>query len=282
MERTNPDVIKRIMAEQGLRFRKALGQNFLIDETVLQRALDASGIDASYGVIEIGPGIGTLTEALAERAGAVAAIELDRSIAAYLQGAFAANGNVHILQGDALQMDLRQVIDAHLAGRPLAVVANLPYYITTPLLMKFLEGGLPFETITVMVQKEVAERITADAGTKAYGAISAAVRYYGDAEIVTLVPPSCFMPPPKVTSAVLKIDLKNHKKPEVADEKLLFRVIRAAFGQRRKTLVNALASAFSIPKAQLRDAVIHVTGCENIRGEQLDLRQFIQISEKLR
>lgn len=282
MERTNPDVIKRIMAEQGLRFRKALGQNFLIDETVLQRALDASGIDASYGVIEIGPGIGTLTEALAERAGAVAAIELDRSIAAYLQGAFAANGNVHILQGDALQMDLRQVIDAHLAGRPLAVVANLPYYITTPLLMKFLEGGLPFETITVMVQKEVAERITADAGTKAYGAISAAVRYYGDAEIVTLVPPSCFMPPPKVTSAVLKIDLKNHKKPEVADEKLLFRVIRAAFGQRRKTLVNALASAFSIPKAQLRDAVVHVTGCENIRGEQLDLRQFIQISEKLR
>ena len=282
MERTNPDVIKRIMAEQGLRFRKALGQNFLIDETVLQRALDASGIDASYGVIEIGPGIGTLTEALAERAGAVAAIELDRSIAAYLQGAFAANSNVHILQGDALQMDLRQVIDKHLAGRPLAVVANLPYYITTPLLMKFLEGGLPFETITVMVQKEVAERITADAGTKAYGAISAAVRYYGDAEIVTLVPPSCFMPPPKVTSAVLKIDLKNHKKPEVADEKLLFRVIRAAFGQRRKTLVNALASTFSIPKAQLRDAVVHVTGCENIRGEQLDLRQFIQISEKLR
>ena len=241
-----------------------------------------SAFDETYGVIEVGPGIGTLTVELSKHAGKVVAIELDRSIAEYLKKAFVAYDNVEIVQGDALKTDLKKIIDEYMPGMPVVVIANLPYYITTPLIMRFLEEDLPFESITVLIQKEVAERIVSPAGKKEYGAISVAVQYYSTPEIMKIVPPDSFMPPPKVTSAVIKMDIKNHTKPKVEDEKKLFKVVHAAFGQRRKTLVNALSSAFPMPKEDITDIVKDITGNEKIRGEQLDLCQFIQISEKFK
>ncbi len=282
MNLTNPETIRRIMDGLGIKFNKALGQNFLIDQSVLDSTIEASGINEKYGVIEVGPGIGTLTVELSKYAGKVVAIELDRSIAEYLKGAFVAYDNVEIVQGDALKTDLKKIIDEYMPNMPVVVIANLPYYITTPLIMKFLEDNLPLESITVLIQKEVAERIVSHPGKKEYGAISVAVQYYSDPEIVKIVPPDSFMPPPKVTSAVIKMDIKNHIKPEVNDEKNLFKVVHAAFGQRRKTLVNALSSAYPTPKEEISDIVKGITNNEKIRGEQLDLRQFIQISEKLK
>lgn len=282
MNLTNPETIKRIMDGLGIKFNKALGQNFLIDQSVLDCTIEGSGIDETYGVIEVGPGIGTLTVELSKHAGKVVAIELDRSIAEYLKKAFVAYDNVEIVQGDALKTDLKKIIDEYMPGMPVVVIANLPYYITTPLIMRFLEEDLPFESITVLIQKEVAERIVSKPGKKEYGAISVAVQYYSTPEIMKIVPPDSFMPPPKVTSAVIKMDIKNHTKPAVDDEKNLFKVVHAAFGQRRKTLANALSSVFKVPKDEIADIVKNITGNEKIRGEQLDLCQFIQISEKLK
>lgn len=281
MKLTSPAVIKQIMSAGGLHFNKALGQNFLIDESVLNTAIQASGINENTGVLEIGPGIGTLTAALSEKAGKVVSIELDRSIFEYLKKSFVAYNNVKIIQGDALKLDLNEIIKTEFDGMRVCVVANLPYYITTPLIMRFLEDGLPLDSVTVMIQKEVAERIVAKAGTKEYGAISLAVQYYSDPEIIVTVPPESFMPPPKVTSAVIKMDIKNHIKPYVSDEKRLFAIIKAAFGQRRKTLVNALTQVSTMPKDRLKAIVKDVCDNENIRGEALDLGQFIQICEKL-
>ena len=282
MNLTNPETIKKIMDGLGRGFNKSLGQNFLIDQSVLDSTIEASGIDERYGVIEVGPGIGTLTVELSKHAGKVVAIELDRSIAEYLKGAFVAYDNVEIIQGDALKTNLNQIIEEHMPDMPVVVIANLPYYITTPLIMKFLEDELPLESITVLIQKEVAERIVSPAGKKDYGAISVAVQYYSNPEIVRIVPPESFMPPPKVTSAVIKMDIKNHVKPQVSDQKNLFKVIRAAFSQRRKTLVNALSSVYPVSKEDIAKIVKDITNNEKIRGEQLDLCQFIQISEKLK
>lgn len=282
MNLTNPETIKRIMDGLGIKFNKALGQNFLIDQSVLDSAIEASGINDTYGVIEVGPGIGTLTAELSKHAGKVVAIELDRKIADYLKKAFSLYGNVEIIQGDALKTDLSELIKTYFQGMPVAVVANLPYYITTPVIMKFLEDDLPLDSVTVMIQKEVAERIAAEAGSKDYGAISVSAQYYSTPEIIRTVPPESFMPPPKVTSAIIKLDIKNHKKPAVSDEKTLFKTVKAAFGQRRKTLANALSSVFDITKPELESIIQDVTGSEKIRGEQLNLGQFIQISEKLK
>ena len=281
MKLTSPQVIKKIMGNSGLKFNKSLGQNFLIDDEVLARTIRASGVNKDYGVIEIGPGIGTLTAELAENAGKVVAIELDRQIAEYLKTAFVAYSNVEIIQGDALKLNLNDIINEHLAGMPVVVVANLPYYITTPLIMKFLEEALPLESITVMIQKEVAERIVAKANTKDYGALSVAVQFYATPEIITIVPPESFMPAPKVTSAVIKIDIKNHTMPQVSNQDKFFKVVKAAFGQRRKTLVNALSSAFEMPKDELRELIVLVCGNENTRGETLNISQFIQICENI-
>jgi len=281
MKLTSPQVIKQIMGSSGLRFNKSLGQNFLIDDEVLAKTIKASGVNKDYGVIEIGPGIGTLTAELAENAGKVVAIELDRQIAGYLKKAFVAYSNVEIIQGDALKLNLKDIINEHLAGMPVVLVANLPYYITTPLIMKFLEEALPLESITVMIQKEVAMRIVAKANTKDYGALSVAVQFYATPEIITIVPPESFMPAPKVTSAVIKIDIKNHIKPQVSDQVMFFKVVKAAFGQRRKTLVNALSSAFEMPKDKLRELIVLVCDNENARGETLNISQFIQICEKI-
>ena len=279
---TSPTEIKRIMDGLGRGFNKSLGQNFLIDRNVLDEIVSASGIDKSFGVIEIGPGIGTLTQELLKSAGKVVSIELDRQIAGYLEKAFAFYENFKIINADALKIDLKAIIKSEFGDMPCAVVANLPYYITTPLIMKFLEDGARFESITVMIQKEVAKRLDAKCGTKDYGAITLAVNYYSTPEIITEVPPDSFMPAPKVTSAVIKLDVKNHTVPYVSNKEELFKIIKASFGQRRKTLVNGLSSLYpNIPKEQLKSIIYNVANNENIRGEQLTLEQFIQICENI-
>lgn len=282
MDLTSPIEIKRIMDGLGRSFNKALGQNFLIDRGVLDEIIASSGINKDFGIIEIGPGIGTLTMELAKNAKKVVCIELDRQIAAYLEKAFAFYDNVKIINGDALKVDFKEIIDNEFGDIPCAIVANLPYYITTPLIMKFLESGLDLESVTVMIQKEVAERLVAESGTKDYGAITCSVNYYSTPEIITIVPPDSFMPPPKVTSAVIKLDIKNHTVPYVSNPKELFKIIKASFGQRRKTLVNGLSGIYpNISKDELKNIIFEVSGNENIRGEQLSLSQFIEICEKI-
>ncbi len=283
MDLTSPSEIKRIMNGLGRGFNKALGQNFLIDRSVLDEIVHASGIDERYGVIEIGPGIGTLTAELAKNAKKVVSIELDRQIAEYLKRAFAFDKNVEIINGDAMKTDFAELIKTRFDGMPCVLVANLPYYITTPIIMKLLEEEYPFESITVMIQKEVALRFAAKCGTKDYGAVSLAVQYYTDPCLITEVAPGCFMPPPKVTSEVIRLDIKDHVRPAVLDEAELFKVIKASFAQRRKTLVNGLSAVYKdIPKEQLKKIIAEIGGNENIRGEQLSLEQFIRLADALK
>ncbi|MDD3766113.1 MAG: 16S rRNA (adenine(1518)-N(6)/adenine(1519)-N(6))-dimethyltransferase RsmA [Eubacteriales bacterium] len=281
MKLTSPENVKKIMSKGGFRFKKSLGQNFLIDEDVLAKTIEASEVTKEIGVIEIGPGIGTLTQALSEKAGKVVAIELDREIAAYLKKAFVAYGNVEIIQGDALKMDLEEVIEQHFANMPTVVVANLPYYITTPLIMKFLEDTPKIDSVTVMIQKEVADRMVAKPSTSEYGALSVAVQYYSTPKIITTVSPQSFMPPPKVTSAVIRLDIKNHTRPFVKNEKKFFKVVKAAFSQKRKTLANSLSSQYSVPKEQLKSLIYEVCGSDNVRAEDLGIKEFVKISENL-
>ena len=281
MKLTDPKVIKNIMQADSLRFNKNLGQNFLVDEGVLTHIITGSGADKECGVIEIGPGLGTLTQVLAEAAAKVVSVELDRSIAAYLKKSFAAYSNVEIIEGDFLKQDVDEIIEEKLQNLRVLVIANLPYYITTPIIMRLLEGRSAIESITVMVQKEVAERLCASPGTKAYGAISVAVQYYSDAEIIVNVPKECFLPAPKVDSAVIKLDIKGHTKPEVYDEEMFFKVVKGAFAQRRKTLTNSLTTQFELPKEQIRDIVEKVCNNANIRGEALSISDFAQITKEM-
>lgn len=282
MNPASPKAVKKILGELGTRPNKALGQNFLIDEKVLSLTVEASQITGQHGVLEIGPGIGALTYELSKHAGKVAAIEIDRIFAAYLEGAFSDCGNVKIICADALKSDLNKIISENFGNMPVAVVANLPYYITSPLIMKFLEDTLPVESVTVMIQKEVAQRITASPSTADYGALSVAAQYYSTPRIIGFVPPESFLPPPKVTSAVIRLDLKNHVRPQVKNEKKFFLVVKAAFGQRRKTLANALSACFDMPKDEIKEIIKSICQNENVRGENLDIDQFIKISELIR
>lgn len=277
----SPGAIKKILRANDLKTTKSLGQNFLIDNKALHLIVKESGINKSFGVLEIGPGIGALTFALSEYSGKVVSVELDRSFTAYLTKAFSGCHNVEIVQGDALKSDLNRIIADHFNDMPVAIVANLPYYITTPLIMKFFEDKLPVTSVTVMIQKEVADRITASPSTPEYGALSVACQYYSKPEIITFVPPDAFYPPPKVTSAVIRLDIEKHIKPKVTDEKKFFKVVRSAFCQRRKTLANALSATFDMPKDDIKHLIIKVCGDVNIRGENLDITKFIEISEMI-
>lgn len=279
MKRTDTAYVRAIMQRHGLHFDKSFGQNFLVDERVLSRILDASGVDEETGVIEIGPGIGTLTEALSLRAARVTALELDKRICAYLEEAFADADNISVIQGDALKADFEEII-RNLGTKKVSVVANLPYYITTPILMRLLEENLPLESITVMIQKEVAQRICASPGS-AYGALSVAAQFYSSPEIVLRVPPGAFLPPPKVESSVVRLEIANHQRPQVKDEKLFFAVVKAAFGQRRKTLANALhgSGSFGQDKQAITEIVKKVCTNENIRGEALSLADFVRLAD---
>lgn len=272
-----------VLQKYQFHFQKKYGQNFLIDTSVLERIIRAAKIGEEDCVLEIGPGIGTMTQYLAERAGKVVAVEIDKALIPILEETLAPYENVAVLQGDILKTDIGELAEKYNAGKPLKVVANLPYYITTPIIMGLFENNVPVESITVMVQKEVAERMRAKPGGRDYGALSLAVQYYAEPEIVALVPPNCFMPRPTVGSAVVR--LKRFEKPpvETEDEGFLFAIIRAAFNQRRKMLVNALAGAggFSFSREQTADALESMGISARIRGEKLSLREFAELSDIL-
>ena len=261
--------------------QKRFGQNFLIDPHVLSKIIEASGVTKEDFVLEIGPGIGTMTQYLCESAREVAAVEIDRNLEPVLAETLGEYDNVTVIWEDVLKLDLQELVSEKNAGRPVKVVANLPYYITTPIIMGLFESGMPVERITVMVQKEVADRMQAKPGTKDYGALSLAVQYYSMPEIVANVPPNCFLPRPKVGSTV--ITLVRYKEPPVCvkDEALMFRIIRASFNQRRKTLANGLGNApgIGLSKETVQECIRELGVSPSVRGETLSLKQFAELSD---
>lgn len=277
----NPKNTIEILQKYKFVFQKKFGQNFLIDEHVLEKIISAAGIGPDDFVVEIGPGIGTMTQYLAHAARGVAAVEIDKALIPILQDTLSAYDNVTVINEDVLKVDLKELAEKMNEGRPVKVVANLPYYITTPIIMGLFESHVPVESITVMVQKEVAERMQAGPGTKDYGALSLAVQYYADPYIVANVPPNCFMPRPNVGSAVIRLQV--HKNPDirVKDESLMFRIIRASFNQRRKTLQNSLSHdpQLGISKEVVARILEEMGLSATIRGEALSLQQFAQFSD---
>ena len=265
----NPQNTIEILQKYHFTFQKKFGQNFLIDTHVLDKIIRSAEITKEDMVLEIGPGIGTMTQYLAEAAGKVVAVEIDRNLIPILSETLKDYDNVRIINEDVLKVDIRKLAEEENEGRPIKVVANLPYYITTPIIMGLFENQVPVECITVMVQKEVAQRMQTGPGSKDYGALSLAVQYYADPYIVANVPPNCFMPRPKVGSAVIR--LTRHAVPpvEVEDEKLMFSVIRAAFNQRRKTLYNGLKNSGEFEEEIIREAIEQLGKGANVRGETL-------------
>ena len=272
-----------VLQRHNFTFQKKYGQNFLVDPNVLERVMDAAGVSGEDCVLEIGPGIGTMTQLLAERAGKVVAVEIDRNLIPILEETLAPYSNVTVINEDILKLDVEETIRVRGEGRPVKVVANLPYYITTPIIMSLLEGGAPLESITVMVQKEVAERMQAGPGTKDYGALSLAVQYYSRPEVVANVPPNCFIPRPNVGSAVIRLTRYGTPPVQAADPGKLFTVIRASFNQRRKTLANSLGNAPGLSASRERVAgILEEMGLPAmIRGEALTLEQFAELSDRL-
>ena len=279
----NPQETIQVLQKHDFHFQKKFGQNFLIDTTVLDRIISSAEITKEDCVLEIGPGIGTMTQYLAESAGQVVAVEIDKNLLPILDETLAEYDNVTIINDDILKVDINKIVEERNGGRPIKVVANLPYYITTPIIMGLFESRVPLKSITIMVQKEVAERMQEKPGSKEYGALSLAVQYYANPEIVANVPPNCFMPRPNVGSAVIR--LTRHETPvvDVKDEKLMFRIIRASFNQRRKTLVNGLKNSQEIPfsKEQIEKALEMCGFSLNVRGEALTLEQFARLSDLL-
>ena len=277
----NPKYTIEILQKYDFVFQKRFGQNFLIDTHVLDRIIKAAEITKDDFVLEIGPGIGTMTQYLAEAAREVTAVEIDDALIPILKDTLKEWDNVTVLHGDILKTDIRNIAEEKNQGRPIKVVANLPYYITTPIIMGLFESHVPVESITVMVQKEVADRMQTGPGSKDYGALSLAVQYYAEPKIVANVPPNCFMPRPKVGSAVIR--LTRHQNPPVTtrDEKLMFRLIRASFNQRRKTLANSLKNSQELPysKEEVETAITECGLPLNIRGEALNLEQFARLAD---
>ena len=280
---SNPQKTIEVIQKYQFDFQKKFGQNFLIDGRVLEKIMDAADITKEDFVLEIGPGIGTMTQYLAERAREVLAVEIDKNLIPILAETLSEYENVDILNADILKTDLNKIAEEKNGGHPIKVVANLPYYITTPIIMGLFESHVPVENVTVMVQKEVADRMQAGPGAKDYGALSLAVQYYAEPYIAANVPPNCFMPRPKVGSAVIR--LTKHKTPpvQVKNEKLLFQLIRASFNQRRKTLQNGIKnfSGFNFSKEEVAEALEQMGVSPTIRGEALTLEQFAQLSNLL-
>lgn len=281
MELCRPSVIKKIMEENGIRFRKEYGQNFLIDPTVPERIADECADTAERLILEIGPGIGCLTQELCLRYKKVLAVEIDKGLIPVLGETLREYGNVTVLNDDVMEVDLPALVAREAEGLPVSVAANLPYYITTPILMRLLESGVPFDSITVMVQKEVADRLTAMPGSADYGAITAVLGYYGAARRLFTVSAGSFMPAPKVDSAVIRLDLYKEKPICPADESLFFRVIKGAFEQRRKTLLNALAAKLGMPKDVLLAAFAEAELASDIRGERLSTAAFAALADAI-
>lgn len=280
---SNPQVTIETIKKHGFDFQKKFGQNFLIDAHVLEKIMDAAEIKKEDCVLEIGPGIGTMTQYLAERAGKVLAVEIDDNLIPILQETLSMYDNVQIIHADVLKLNLDELVQKENEGKPIKVVANLPYYITTPIIMGLFENHVPLYNITVMVQKEVADRMQVGPGTKDYGALSLAVQYYAKPYIVANVPPNCFIPRPNVASAVIRLTRYEEPPVKVQDERMMFRLIRASFNQRRKTLVNGIGNAAEVPytKEQTAQALKKLSLSPTIRGEALTLEQFAALSDTL-
>ena len=272
-----------ILKKYDIHFQKKYGQNFLIDTHVLEKIIRAAEITGDDFVMEIGPGIGTMTQYLCENAREVLAVEIDRNLLPVLQETLSDYQNVTVLNEDILKMDIGRIAEEYNGGKPIKVVANLPYYITTPIIMELFESHVPLESVTVMVQKEVADRMQAGPGTKEYGALSLAVQYYAEAEIAANVPQNCFMPRPNVGSAVIRLICHKENPVKVLDEKFMFRLIRASFNQRRKTLQNGLCNdmGLSLKKEDVRDALEQMGLPLEVRGESLSLQEFAKLSDLL-
>ena len=279
----NPKNTIEIIQKYEFMFQKKFGQNFLIDAHVLEKIISAAGITKDDCVLEIGPGIGTMTQYLAENAGHVVAVEIDRNLIPILKETLADYDNVTVINEDILRVDIKALAEEYNGGKPIKVVANLPYYITTPIIMGLFESGVLIDNITVMVQKEVADRMKEGPGSKDYGALSLAVQYYAEPEIVANVPPNCFIPRPNVGSAVIRLTRHKEMPVEVKDPALMFKIIRASFNQRRKTLQNGLGNAPELPytKEQIAAAIAEMGLTPTIRGEALSLAQFAQLSDIL-
>ena len=277
---SDPKKTIEVIQKYQFAFQKRFGQNFLIDAHVLEKIVSAAGITKDDCVLEIGPGIGTMTQYLAESAGQVIAVEIDTNLLPILADTLKDYSNVKVINQDILKVDINELVKEYNNGRPIKVVANLPYYITTPIIMGLFESNVPIDNITVMVQKEVADRMQVGPGSKDYGALSLAVQYYASPYIVANVPPNCFIPRPGVGSAVIR--LTRHKEPpvEVDDPKLMFKLIRASFNQRRKTLQNGLNNSPELPfaKDEIADAIESLGVTPQIRGEALTLKQFADLS----
>ena len=269
-----------VLQKYNFNFQKKFGQNFLIDTHVLEKIIEESGITKDDFVLEIGPGIGTMTQYLCENAREVAAVEIDKNLIPILADTLSAYDNVEVINDDILKVDINKLAEEKNGGKPIKVVANLPYYITTPIIMGLFESHVPVDSITVMVQKEVADRMQTGPGSKDYGALSLAVQYYAKPEIVANVPPNCFMPRPKVGSAVIRLTTYDKPPVEVDDEKLMFRIIRASFNQRRKTLANGLKNAadLDIPKELIAESIESLGHGPSVRGEALTLEEFAALS----
>ncbi len=279
----NPKNTIEILNKYGFNFQKRFGQNFLIDTHVLEKIIRSANVTKEDMVLEIGPGIGTMTQYLCENARKVIAVEIDKNLIPILQDTLSEYDNVTIINEDILKVDIKALAEEHNQGRPIKVVANLPYYITTPIIMGLLENEVPIENITVMVQKEVADRMQTGPGSKDYGALSLAVQYYADPYIVANVPPNCFMPRPNVGSAVIRLTLHEEKPVQVVDKKTMFSIIRASFNQRRKTLQNGLNNSpeLSFTKEQVVEALEKMGKPATVRGEALSLEEFAQLTNYL-
>lgn len=273
-----------VLQKYHFNFQKKFGQNFLIDTHVLERIIEAAGITKDDFVLEIGPGIGTMTQYLCENAREVTAVEIDQNLIPILADTLSAYDNVTVINEDILKLDIVKLAEEKNAGKPIKVVANLPYYITTPIIMGLFESHVPIDSITIMVQKEVADRMQVGPGTKDYGALSLAVQYYAKPEIVANVPPNCFIPRPNVGSAVIRLDRYAEPPVQTADEQFMFSVIRASFNQRRKTLVNGLSNApgLNVSKEKIKEVLARMELSETVRGETLTLEQFAQLADLLR
>ena len=277
---SNPQVTIQTIKKYEFAFQKKFGQNFLIDDHVITKIINAAEITKDDLVLEIGPGIGTMTQYLACAARKVVAVEIDKALIPILEDTLSDYDNARVINNDVLKVDIAKLAEEENGGKPIKVVANLPYYITTPIIMGLFENHVPIKSITVMVQKEVADRMQVGPGTKDYGALSLAVQYYAKPKIVANVPPNCFMPRPKVGSAVIRLERYEKPPVEVKNEKLMFRIIRASFNQRRKTLVNGLKNSQEIPfsKEQIEQALGMCGLSLSVRGEALTLAQFAQLA----
>lgn len=282
MKLCQPSVVRALMEEAGIAFRRDYGQNFLIDQSVPERIAESCADKSDVLVLEVGPGVGCLTQELALRYEKVVAVEIDKGLLPILEKTLGEYENVKVINSDIMEVDLAALVAEEAEGRDTVVCANLPYYITTPILMRLLESGVPFRSLTVMVQLEVASRLAAKPGSSDYGAITAVLGYYGTARRLFTVPAGCFLPAPKVSSAVVRIDLYEEKPYKPQNEKLFFETVRAAFGQRRKTLLNALGSVgLALSKEELAAAIEAAGISPTVRGERLSTEEFVRLSDAL-